>query len=269
MQNMEMTVELVTPERAAQFLTANNANRKVRPGWVRILSARIRRGEWTCSHQGVAFDPRGNLLDGQHRLLAIVDAGIPCKMAVFRNADPESFRVLDQGARRSMADMAGIDKRVIEPCALAAILLYGSKYSYDQLETVLDSYVLDVSSNLIDYCGRTSRFYSSSPMKLACVISAMLHGEEYPFEIYRALVSLDFKAMPPVAQTLVRQEQQGRLRTTGSGNSRGDILRRGFVVFDPRRAQQTRLTSTPEQALEAVTYARDFLRNDIIRLSGN
>lgn len=40
------------------------------------------RGRWAINHQGIAFDERGRLQDGQHRLWAIIRADIPVTMMV-------------------------------------------------------------------------------------------------------------------------------------------------------------------------------------------
>lgn len=73
-------------------------------GRVAALAEAIRRSEWKLTHQGIAFDEAGYLLDGQHRLHAIVEAKIPVQMMVFHGLPREIFPVLDTGKRRSAAD---------------------------------------------------------------------------------------------------------------------------------------------------------------------
>lgn len=67
--------ELVTPKMAAEWLKLNTANRKLRRWWASAIASAIKRGEYVCTHQGVAFSASGVLLDGQHRLVAIVVQG--------------------------------------------------------------------------------------------------------------------------------------------------------------------------------------------------
>ena len=45
----------------------------------------MKRGYWALNHQGICFDEDGTLIDGQHRLAAIVLSGKTIKMYVFRN----------------------------------------------------------------------------------------------------------------------------------------------------------------------------------------
>src|ERR1700759_5298586 len=98
---MKSQLMLVSPEMAAVWLEANTKNRAVRLGWVRELAALIERGEFKLTHQGIAFSKTGRLLDGQHRLMAIVEADKAVSLMVTRDADEETFTALDIGARRS------------------------------------------------------------------------------------------------------------------------------------------------------------------------
>jgi hypothetical protein len=63
------------------------------------------------THQGIALDGplnSGKLVDGQHRLHAIVKSGIPTPVLVFENVPPETFSVLDTGKRRSGGDVLAL-----------------------------------------------------------------------------------------------------------------------------------------------------------------
>ncbi|MFE7561982.1 hypothetical protein [Kitasatospora sp. NPDC057500] len=94
----------VTPEIAESFLSRASVNRRLDKGQVRALAEAILRGEWKLTHQGIAFDKAGALLDGQHRLRAIIEANAPARMFVFDGLPTEVFPVIDTGKRRSAAD---------------------------------------------------------------------------------------------------------------------------------------------------------------------
>jgi hypothetical protein len=64
---------------------------------VRSLAEAMRRGDWIVTHQGIAFDIHGVLVDGQHRLAAVVEAEVPVEMTVFTDVEPDTFDVLDTG----------------------------------------------------------------------------------------------------------------------------------------------------------------------------
>ena len=59
-------------------------------------------GHWDLTHQGIAFNTKGELIDGQHRLAAIVKAGVTVKLLV--NFDVEDSSHMDGGLKRSVRD---------------------------------------------------------------------------------------------------------------------------------------------------------------------
>lgn len=261
---MQSSVQMITPEIALEMLSSNDGNRPLRSSVVKRLANAIRRGEWRVSHQGIAIDASGRLLDGQHRLRAIVESGIACEIMVTRNVLRAAFRVMDQGARRSMADLAGIDKRVVEGCSLAATLLYGGGPTFSQIEPIISSRIGSTICDLVEFCGTSRRFYSSAPMKLTCAIISLRSAKdrEYAFCTYRALAHLDFDAMSPAAKALVRQEQNGKVSAGGS-NSRGDTIARALVTFDRERQSATRIQVSDTAPSDALRIVRDTIRAEI------
>lgn len=67
------------------------------------------RGDWKVTHQGIAFSIGGVLVDGQHRLAAIVEADIPVEMTVFTDVNEGTFDVLDTGKSRNAADVLALE----------------------------------------------------------------------------------------------------------------------------------------------------------------
>lgn len=102
--NLVWQIVKVTPEIAEAFLTQASANRRLNMGHVRTLTDSILRGEWKLTHQGIAFDETGALLDGRHRLSAIIEAKTPVEMLVVHGLTKDVLSVLDTGKRRSAAD---------------------------------------------------------------------------------------------------------------------------------------------------------------------
>jgi hypothetical protein len=102
-------VQTITPKKAAEYLGLNTANRPLSTRTVREFAAAMRRGEWRVTHQGIAFDATGALVDGQHRLAAIVEADVPVDITVFTEVPEGAFDVLDTGKRRNAADVLAIE----------------------------------------------------------------------------------------------------------------------------------------------------------------
>lgn len=93
----------VTPAMAKSWLDNRNLerNRRYSPAIEARYAAEMRAGLWKTTHQGIAFDWDGFLLDGQHRLGAIVKADKPIRLDVRVGCDPGTFDVLDVGHKRA------------------------------------------------------------------------------------------------------------------------------------------------------------------------
>jgi hypothetical protein len=104
-------IEEIDPTLADLLLKGNVRNRNVSPLLVDSLARDMMAGKWILSHQGIAIDKDFRLLDGQHRLYAIVKSGVTLKVPVTYNADPEAFNVIDLNNRpRSVADIVRLDR---------------------------------------------------------------------------------------------------------------------------------------------------------------
>ena len=100
---------LIAPDQALEWLEKTNTNnRKVSQKHVDRLARDMTEGKWVLTHSGIAFGPDGTLLDGQHRLWAIVESGVSVAMFVWRNVEPEAMMTIDCGKTRSMADILNI-----------------------------------------------------------------------------------------------------------------------------------------------------------------
>lgn len=103
------TWDVVTPEMATKWLEGNTHNRGVSDKWVSELAADMKGGRWRQSHQGIAFDDDGQLIDGQHRLFAVIEAETPVLMQVTRGLPIETQMVVDAGRKRTVLDVMKIN----------------------------------------------------------------------------------------------------------------------------------------------------------------
>jgi hypothetical protein len=106
---MKCEVRTVTPEEAGRLLSSNTCNRSLKKSHVQYFEAQLQRDEMQLTHQGIAISKSGKLLDGQHRLTAIVNSGITVELLVATDLPDESFAVLDTGVTRSAADALSVE----------------------------------------------------------------------------------------------------------------------------------------------------------------
>lgn len=101
---------ILTPHDAEKLLIASLGHRQraIRPDRVAKLVRAITTGQWQVTHQAIAIDRDGIVIDGQHRLTAIAASGLDVEVMIARDVDPSTFGVLDTGAVRSPSDVLRI-----------------------------------------------------------------------------------------------------------------------------------------------------------------
>jgi hypothetical protein len=106
---MEFKKQLVTPSIAKQYLEANIKNRTVRMPVVLRYAQDMKEGRWKeDTAELIKISKTGVVLDGQHRLYAVIKANIPVYLHVAIGVPDEVFDVLDTGATRNATDVFGI-----------------------------------------------------------------------------------------------------------------------------------------------------------------
>jgi len=99
----------MTPKKARQILDSrNNNNRHIRDSHVAALASEMKSGNWRLNGETIIFDSDGELMDGQHRLAAVVKSGKTVEMLVVRGVEKEAMRTIDRGKSRSLADVIGL-----------------------------------------------------------------------------------------------------------------------------------------------------------------
>lgn len=99
---IQSKVITVTPDQARAWLNNRAPNRKVTESDTRIAEyAKIMtRGDWLVA-DALKFDKDGLLIDGQHRLMALIKANINIKFLLVTGFEPDTIMVLDSGKPRA------------------------------------------------------------------------------------------------------------------------------------------------------------------------
>jgi len=110
--SMYMGIHEIDEDCARRWLEYNMANRKRKDQAINRYANDMIRKFWKLTHEGIAFGIDGYLKDGQNRLFAIIQSGEAIKLLVCLGLDPEAQAAIDQGVKRTTADVAklqGID----------------------------------------------------------------------------------------------------------------------------------------------------------------
>ena len=98
----------VTPVLARILLGGNLKNRPKNNRNFKKLCSQLRSGKWKVNGATITLSRHWQILDGQHRLFAIVETGITAPCILGFGFDPAVFATLDQGAKRTNADNLSI-----------------------------------------------------------------------------------------------------------------------------------------------------------------
>ena len=202
---------LITPAIAADMLTRNTGNRKLRNRVAISYATQMTRGQWVETHEPIAVDAHGNLIDGQHRLKAIVISGRAQSMWLATYADDMTATDLpiDMGLRRSAADALQIDRRSANVIGII-LRLVGNNRTAQNLAAVRKAYDLvePTLSRVIEASAGNVKERASAAVR-AVVLLRCLESPGFEDEIlaqYTAFVRMDWSpSMWLSVQNLLKQ----------------------------------------------------------------
>lgn len=105
---LEHTVVEVTPQVAEEWLGTMANNRNVSEKNVEQFARDMRDGRWHMDGAPIRFNREGQLIDGQHRLLAVMQSEKPQRFLVVKGVPHAAMTTMDTGKTRSKADVLSI-----------------------------------------------------------------------------------------------------------------------------------------------------------------
>lgn len=123
---MEYKEVVITPEMAKKILENNVINRTLKPHRIKLYAEEMKSGRWQLNGEDIHISKSGNLLDGQHRLLAIIEAGVPVKIGIKTNVS-DDVSIYDRGTPRSTSDILsfrGMDKTLASKTVVSVVKLH-------------------------------------------------------------------------------------------------------------------------------------------------
>ena len=146
-------IETIDKEKAQEYLSLNfKSNRALRPRAVASLVDDMKDGDFFLSWDCIAFNEEGLLVNGQHRLSALIEADVTYDFCVVRNVSHETIKHFDTGNKRGQADRISVNGVYIHAKACAAVKLclgdYKSnftglnKYSYPKYDGFVSKYYI-------------------------------------------------------------------------------------------------------------------------------
>lgn len=102
-------IQTITPDMATQWLRNNPKNRAISRSLVAEYKRAMLEHRWRVNGEAIKIAEDGRLLDGQHRLLACIEADCEFKSYVVVGLDFDTFDTIDVGKKRTAGDIVGMD----------------------------------------------------------------------------------------------------------------------------------------------------------------
>lgn len=140
----KITAEVMdlTPQMAEEWLGANlESQRLIQQVTVEKYKYAMLNGLWQKTGESIILDDSGKLLNGQHRLKAVVEAKYTIKdQVVVRGVPQEAFRAMDTGRRRQAYDVLTIaghggsgEQRYVKTLGAVASIAHLYKLGYNPI----------------------------------------------------------------------------------------------------------------------------------------
>lgn len=231
---------VITPALAKHLLEHHNPrNRMIRASRVRRLADDMAAGRFAINGATIVLDADYNVLDGQHRLTAIVESEVAVPIMVVVGVEPDAQKAMDITLSRRGSDALGLDghpDRTIASATTGLVLHWR------------DGNILNTRSGLPAHSpARIAAEYPTDPtIKIAVEIGAKARSRTVALPTPTATAFFAWLAMNAGA---TRQQVEAyvadlkEMRTSGSG--------------DPRMALLSRLQSARNgrETLRTVTHA--------------
>jgi hypothetical protein len=205
----------------------------------------ITEGRMKTHSQGISFGTDGNLNNGQHRLIAVMKAGVPCDFYVTFGEDVSVFDAIDTGGTRSAKDALHIDGRKDLVCLAATVRIIinierGALYSNGPEAQVENDEVVDfVNANedvneCIKIGNRIRRKLAGSAAPLAAAIFLIRRDSAHPDRLEQFVEKLisgdNLSATSPILKLRDRISHRVDARDNGNTVSRNSHVVAAFII---------------------------------------
>jgi len=174
----------VTPAIAEKWLGQNHGNRNLRSRKVTNYARDMRNGAWMTTGDSIKFDWNGRLIDGQHRLEAVIESGCSIRVLVVKGLEPSVQGVLDVNVKRSPSDALKFAGQSYNTTISASVARIANARSMGFLRTATSSNIPEMTNaeivawveanpeiqNAAALATRTSKTIGATPSALAYCI---------------------------------------------------------------------------------------------------
>lgn len=119
----------ITADIAEVLLKYKNKNRTIHISQLNKIKRSLELDRWQINGEPIIFDNHGNLIEGQHRLQAVLDTKVSIWTLIVHGIDFERMKTMGQGSKRTAGDILGINGEK-DGRLLAAALRWVYRYEH-------------------------------------------------------------------------------------------------------------------------------------------
>lgn len=222
--------EIIGPELAQKYLNYAAPNRRVRDGTVSQYARDMFAGRWFPSL--IRFDDKGNLVDGQHRLRAILASKTEQIFYVERNTPSDAIHSIDVGLRRTIGDAFSIAGETNSNTLASAVRIASHLENFPGTPPASWTRTPMSTEEAFQYLADNPRIRHSTA--IGAEVARQIH---FPPSLATALHYLEMKRSIPYAEEFWAKMISGAELTEGTG----PYALRKLVIEDRLRPKGTQM----------------------------
>jgi hypothetical protein len=234
---LQIAMYEIAPSVAQTLLSRNRNNRNIRRNAIIRYAEMMTAGEWLLTGDAVRVCSDGDLIDGQHRLHAVVESGKTVEMIVMLGADPRVKLAIDSGIPRGVLAFAPLPERVKITLTAAYRMSDPTNRAVPGIrdrERISTSPLCKVAIEINEASRGHIRAMASGAAR-AAICAAMLEWPEHADFMrsqYLAMCRADFVNFSTLTAALYRQLTDPSLANSG-GSLEIQRFFRSMYAFDP------------------------------------
>ena len=236
----------ITPSMAMDWLDTMVTNRRLSQGLIDAIARDISNGKWRINGDPIRFDTKGHLIDGQHRLWAIIEANKPVDSYVVTDIHPSAMSTIDTGKRRSFSNHLEITGHPLYATCVAAMvrLLWVESIGSEALD----------SGHLVPTHQELMALHRNNPNLLASAEATMMS----PFLVSHSIIAFAHFKMAKLNRKTA--DQWAHFLTSGEGFTKNHPvlhLRNRFIAVRNSNTQRLRRVEILALCYKSWNYMRN------------
>ena len=259
----KISMELITPEKAKRIMVKNIANRNINKKRVTQYATSMERGEWVENGQTIVLSKEGFLLDGQHRLSAVIKSGVPVRFIVAYLSGVESSPIgvpIDLGQSRNVSQITGIKRNYVSSIATMMRMyeVQGSRKARDPIQVEKRYNIL---KDCFEEIPKTTRKMYSTAELFGMFALRLYAGLDYT-EIYRNVLNRQYEKIDSYTSSWMRFIEDSYSYPLLDMKQR--FLAGTFEFTNPKNEQTKRLRVNKTESFEDSKNFYMNIMNDVL-----